>query len=115
MLSIQNLSIEEVWHYKGALQQWNNIYVTAIIPTTVVLIVLGTTTILIQQLFSHFTQKDIFNELEKNMKEGCDITLDQSLRNIKAQKNFAKTTPNQSPYPISLLQTIVKNSFSRYN
>ena len=89
MLSIQNLSIE-VWRYEGALQWWKNIYVTAIIPKTVVLIVLGTTTMLIQQLLSHFTQKDIFNELEKNMKEGCDITLDQSLRNIKAKKNLQK-------------------------
>jgi len=76
MLTTQNLSIEEVWRYEGALQWWKNVYVTAILPTTAVLILSGTVTLLSQQLFSHFTQKNVLSKLETNIKQACDITPD---------------------------------------
>ena len=76
MLTTQNLSIEEVWQYEGALQWWKNVYVTAIIPATVILTLSGTITILSQKLFNRFTQKDTFSKLEKNIKQACDITPD---------------------------------------
>ena len=76
MLTTQNLSIEEVWRYEGALQWWKNVYVTAIIPATAALTLSGTTTILSQKLFSRFAQKDPFNKLEKNIKQACQINPD---------------------------------------
>jgi uncharacterized protein YjeT (DUF2065 family) len=37
----QNLSMDDVWRYEGALQWWENMYATAIIPATAVLIISG--------------------------------------------------------------------------
>jgi hypothetical protein len=41
MLTTQNLSIEEVWRYEGALQWWRKAYITAILPTTGILTITG--------------------------------------------------------------------------
>ena len=75
MLTTQNLSIEEVWRYEGALQWWKNAYTTAIIPATAILTISGIATILSQQLRG-FSQKDALSKLEENIKQACKITPD---------------------------------------
>jgi hypothetical protein len=65
----QNLSIEEVWRYEGALQRWKNVYATAIIPVTVVLTLSGIVILLRKQLPSRFVQKDALNKLEEKIKK----------------------------------------------
>ena len=76
MLTTQNLSIEEVWRYEGAIQWWKNVYMTLIIPGTAVLTLSGIASILSQQLFSHFAQKNTLNKFEENLKQACQITPD---------------------------------------
>ena len=76
MLTTQNLSIEEVWRYEGALQWWKNLYLTAIIPTTAVLTLSGIASILSQQLFSRFAQKDTLAKFEETLKQDCQINPD---------------------------------------
>lgn len=76
MLTTQNLSIEKVWLYEGALQWWKNVYVTAIIPGTAVLTLSGIASILSQQLFSRFAQKDALNKFEENIKQTCQMNPD---------------------------------------
>lgn len=63
MLATQNLSIEEVWLYEGALQWWQNIFTTTILPTTQILTTTGIATILTSQLLK-FAQKD--HQIKKN-------------------------------------------------
>jgi hypothetical protein len=41
MLTTQNLSMEEIWGYEGALQWWENAYLTAVIPTAGILTISG--------------------------------------------------------------------------
>jgi len=65
----QNLSIEEVWLYEGALQWWKNVYTTAIIPVTVVLTLSGIVILLRKQLPSRFAQKDVLQKLEEKIKK----------------------------------------------
>ena len=57
MLATQNLSIEELWFYEGALQWWQNTFTTTILPTTQILTTTGIATILTSQLLK-FAQKD---------------------------------------------------------
>jgi hypothetical protein len=41
MLTTQNLSMEEVWRYEGALQWWENAYFTAVLPAAGILTISG--------------------------------------------------------------------------
>jgi hypothetical protein len=41
LMLTQNLSIEDVWRYQGALQWWEDLYTTVTIPATSVLLVSG--------------------------------------------------------------------------
>ena len=54
----QNLSMEDVWHYEGARQWWENVYATAIIPATVVLIISGIL-IMLSPRISKYVKKDL--------------------------------------------------------
>ncbi|MGD9131213.1 MAG: hypothetical protein PVH73_06525 [Candidatus Bathyarchaeota archaeon] len=65
----QNLGIEEVWLYEGALQWWRNFYTTAIIPATAVLALSGIALLLLQHLPSRFVQKAVLNRLEERVKK----------------------------------------------
>jgi hypothetical protein len=65
----QNLSIEEVWRYEGALQWWKSVYATAIIPVTAVLALSGIVLLLSQQLPIRFAQKDSLNRFEEKIKK----------------------------------------------
>ena len=76
MLTTQNLSIEEVWRYEGALQWWKNLYTTAIIPTTAVLTFSGIAVLLSQQILNHFSQKYALSRFEENIKKTCRIDPD---------------------------------------
>jgi hypothetical protein len=51
----QNLSAEDMWRYEGALQWWQNMYTTAIIPATVALIIFGILLILSPRLRKYVT------------------------------------------------------------
>jgi hypothetical protein len=65
----QNLSIEEVWRYEGALQWWKNVYATAIIPVTAVLTLSGITLLLRQHLPSWFAQKRCIEQVRREDKK----------------------------------------------
>ena len=75
-LTTQNLSIDEIWRYEGALQWWKNVYMTAIIPATAVLALSGIASILSQQLFSRLAQKDTLTKFEETIKQSCQINPD---------------------------------------
>ena len=68
MLTTQ-LTIEEVWRYEGALQWWKNVYSTAIIPATVILISSGIAVLLSQQIPNQFSHKDALSRFEENIKK----------------------------------------------
>ena len=68
----QNLSIEEVWRYEGALQWWRNFYATAIIPATAVLALSGIALLLRQHLPSRFVQKDVLNRLGERIRKASN-------------------------------------------
>ena len=74
MLATQNIPLEEVWRYEGALQWWKNFYTTTIIPATTILSLAGIATILSPQLLSHFRQTTALNQFENKIKEECQIT-----------------------------------------
>jgi hypothetical protein len=76
MLTNQNLSMEEIWRYEGALQWWKNTYETTIIPITSMLLILGAATLLRQKLLSTFTKEDILNKFEETLKKACQIDQD---------------------------------------
>ena len=76
MLTTQNLSIEEVWQYEGALQWWNNTYTTTIIPLTAILTTLGVATLLRKRLLDTLAKKDIINKFEETIKRVCQIDQD---------------------------------------
>ena len=65
----QDLSIEDVWRYEGALQWWKNVYATAIIPATAVLALSGIALLLRQHLPRRFVQKDVLNRLEEKIRK----------------------------------------------
>lgn len=65
----QNLSMEEVWRYEGALKWWKVVYNTTILPATAILMVSGILTILRPKLLSIFVQKRALRKLEQNIKE----------------------------------------------
>jgi hypothetical protein len=72
----QNLSIEEVWRYEGALNWWKTVYSTVIIPTTVILAFSGMLSITGQRLFSRFMQKDSLKNFEVTLQQACKIDAD---------------------------------------
>lgn len=75
MLATQNLGVEEVWQYEGALQWWKNTYTTTIIPITAILVTLGVATLLRKKL-NTFAKKDILNKFEDVIKQACQIDQD---------------------------------------
>jgi hypothetical protein len=76
MLTNQNLNIEEIWRYEGALQWWKNTYVTTIIPITAILSILSAATLLHQKILSPFTKEPILNKFEETLKKACKIDQD---------------------------------------
>jgi hypothetical protein len=72
----QNLSIEEVWLYEGALQWWKNFYTTAIIPVTAVLSLSGIALLLGQHLPSWFAQKRCIEQVGREDKKSPQINSD---------------------------------------
>ena len=72
----ENLPIEEVWRYEGALNWWKATYNTAIIPTTVILVISGMLSITSQHLISIVTQKDSLKNFEVTLQHACKIDTD---------------------------------------
>jgi len=72
----QNLSIEEVWRYEGALNWWKTVYSTAIIPITSILALSGMLSITVQHLFSRVTQKESLKNFEVTLQQACKIDAD---------------------------------------
>jgi hypothetical protein len=72
----QNLSIEEVWRYEGALNWWKATYNTAIIPTTAILALSGMLSITGQSLFSRLIQKNSLKNFEVTLQQACKIDTD---------------------------------------
>ena len=69
----QNLPIEEVWRFEGALNWWQAIYSTIIIPTTIILVLSGILSMMSQQIFRRLTQKDAFDKFEVTLQQACKI------------------------------------------
>ena len=72
----QNLAIEEVWRYEGALNWWKAAYNTAIIPTTAILALSGMLSIKGQSLFSRLIQKDLLKNFEVTLQQASKIDTD---------------------------------------
>ena len=79
MLANQNLSIEEVWAYEGALQWWKNAYVTAILPTTGILTISGIATLITPQLFG-FAQKITLKKPELTLVEEKAVSRNDNVK-----------------------------------
>jgi len=73
ILATQDLRLEEVWRYEGALQWWKNAYVTTIFPATAILTISGIVTMLSPQLLSRFTKKNGLKKFEEIIKQSCQI------------------------------------------
>ena len=69
----QKLPIEEIWRFEGALNWWQTIYSTIIIPTTIILVLSGLLSMASQQIFVRLTQKDAFDKFEVSLQEACKI------------------------------------------
>ena len=69
----QNLPIEEIWRFEGALNWWQTIYSTIIIPTTIILVLSGIFSIAGQKILSRLTQNDAFDKFEVSLQEACKI------------------------------------------
>jgi hypothetical protein len=76
MLTTQNLSIDEIWRYEGALQWWKNTYQTTIIPITTILSISGVAMLLHQKILSPFTKEHTLNKFEETLKKACKIDQD---------------------------------------
>lgn len=69
----QNLSIEEMWRFDGALNWWQAIYSTIIIPSTIILVLSGILSMASQQILIRLTQKDAFDKFEVTLQQACKI------------------------------------------
>jgi len=96
------LSIEEIWSYEGALQWWQNAYLTVILPATIILIISGITVIFYPNLLS-FTQKTFlknhsFNMIEKEdglKKDKIMIEVNSMLKTITKKETRLKEEKNE--------------------
>ena len=69
----QNLPLEEMWRFEGALNWWKTVYSTVIVPITAILVFLGILSMASQQLRSRLTKKDTFDKFEVSLQKACKI------------------------------------------
>ena len=79
MLATQDLGVEEVWLYEGALQWWKNAYWTAILPTWGILTISGIATILSPQLRG-FAQKVTLKKPELTLVEEKAVSRNDNVK-----------------------------------
>jgi uncharacterized membrane protein (DUF373 family) len=73
ILTNQNVGMEELWQVEGALQWWNNVYATVIVPATTILALTGIAAILSPKLFVRYKQKHVLNNFEKELQKACKV------------------------------------------
>ena len=71
ILTNQNLNLEEIRRAEGALLWWKTIYSSMIIPTTLIVTLSGTATILSSIISNNFKQKTALDKFEDAVQEIC--------------------------------------------